>query len=115
MNVLDLLAEVLALENLKLGILPESPDTVIAALEYDAGGIEAYFGQTERAHTVQIRSRAADYSTAYENALLVQNRLDRYVGRGIAVRQISPILDIGQDSQGRREYTINFKINYTGG
>jgi len=115
MNILDVIASILAMENVFLGVLPESPNTLIVLAEYAGASSEAFFDRTERPQAIQARCRALDSNTAYQAAVAVQSRLDRYVGQGIVIRQTTPVLDIGQDTKGRREYTVNFKIDYTGG
>ena len=113
MNILETVQGVLN-KGAFLGVLPDVPDKAIALTQY-GGNATAFFDCTEDTYHVQARCRAVSAQVAAAMAEEVSATLDRYVGRGIAIRRISPVLDIGQDSRGRREYTINFSINMTGG
>lgn len=115
MNILDIVAGILGAGCIK-GFLPDKPDKLIALFEYP-GITEAYFDQTGESFNVQARCRAKASAEAYSMALSVKDSLDRYTGQGVAIRQTTPVLDIGRDDANppRHEYTVNFKINMTGG
>lgn len=92
------------------GNLPESPDTAVAVYAYDAGLMLHTFCKTYDVYGIQVRCRSDKPSTAYQNAANAVVTLGRYIDSEIAVIQATPILDIGNDSKGRREYTVNFTI-----
>jgi len=113
MNILELVKSVLNRDAF-LGVLPDKPDKAIVLTQY-GGGVDTFFDQTDEVYQVQARCRAMTAPEAYAMAETVKAALDRYVGQGVAIRQITPILDIGQDERRRREYTVNFTINPIGG
>jgi hypothetical protein len=112
MNVLEKIDDILQMDNVYLGLLPDKPDTCIALFEYSATPPTHSFNATDYTENVQARTRASSWQEAYELALQVGNKLNRYTDREISILASSGILDIGQDGANppRREYTINFKI-----
>lgn len=112
MNILDRLKSVLGMENIKLGYMPDKPDTVIALFEYSGVPPDHHFGGTDFIDSVQVRCRADNSTTAYNLAKQVSSKLNRYHDKDISVIQSTPILDIGYDNANpqRQEYTINFTI-----
>lgn len=112
MNILDKLSAVLNLPGLKLGYMPEKPDTIAALFEYDAAPPEHYFGGVDFVHGVQARCRSLNSAEAYGTARRVADALNRFYDGEISVIQTTPILDIGRDGANppRQEYTVNFKI-----
>jgi len=113
MNILEIVKAALG-KDAFLGVMPEKPDKAIALTQY-GGSTEAFFDRTVESPNVQARCRAKTALEAFAMADEIRGVLDRYVGQGVAIRQITPVLDIGQDDKGRREYTINFSINPIGG
>lgn len=112
MNILDKIKSVLNLPDVKLGYMPDKPDTVIGLFEYSGVPPDHHFGGTDFIDNIQVRCRADNSATAYNLAKQVSNKLNRYHDKDISVIQSTPILDIGYDnaSPQRQEYTINFTI-----
>lgn len=112
MNILDKIKSVLNLPDVKLGYMPDKPDTVIGLFEYSGTPPNHHFGGTDFIDNIQVRCRADNSATAYNLAKQVSNKLNRYHDKDISVIQSTPILDIGYDnaSPQRQEYTINFTI-----
>ena len=98
--------------DVKLGFLPDKPDTVIALFEYQGEPPQHSFGHTDDIHNIQARTRALSTVQAYELAELVAERLHRYSDGNIAILRSSAILDIGHDGANpqRKEYTVNFTV-----
>lgn len=112
MNVLDKVALVLGLPNIKKGYMPDKPDAVIALFEYDATPPNQYFDVTEFVYNVQVRVRDLDQTAAYGVAKNISSALNRYTDSEATILQSGPVLDIGRDDANpqRQEYTINFEI-----
>lgn len=112
MNILDKIKSVLNLPDVKLGYMPDKPDTVIGLFEYSGVPPDHHFGGTDFIDSVQVRCRADSSTTAYNLAKSVSSKLNRYHDKEISVIQSTPILDIGYDNANpqRQEYTINFTI-----
>ena len=105
MNILDKIAEILKDNTVKLGYLPDTPDDVTAVFEYQGGQPSHSFGITDFTENIQIRTRGENsYAKAREFSLI----LDNYTDENISIIQITPVFDIGRDSHGRQEYTVNF-------
>ena len=113
MNTLELIKGILG-GGAFLGVLPDKPDKAVALTLY-GGTTEAFFDSTAESPNVQARCRAKTDPEARGMAEGVKATLDRYIGQGMVIRQITPVLPIGQDDKGRREYTVNFSITSTGG
>ncbi len=107
MNVVD---ELGAFIGAYRGKMPDTPDTAVAVFAYDASQIAHSFGRTNEAYGLQVRCRAKTPPEAYALAESAQTKLNRYVTEKYTVLQSTPILDIGEDDKGRREYTINFTV-----
>lgn len=110
MNILDHIASVLDMQNIYLGILPDTPDSCIAVFEYEAVPPRHHFGGVSLAHGVQVRIRDTSAGAAYTKAKAVATILGRFSDGVISSTQVTPILDIGQDEKKRREYTVNFTV-----
>lgn len=110
MNILDLVAGAINMPDVFLGIMPEKPDGCIALFEYEAVPPSHFFGGMSLAHGVQVRTRDTTSAAAYAKAKAVADILGRYSDGVISSIQATPILDIGQDEQKRREYTVNFTV-----
>lgn len=112
MNILDKIASVLSLPELKLGYMPDKPDTLTALYEYDAAPPEHHFGGADFVHGVQARCRSLNSAEAYSAARRIADAIGRYHDDEISIIQATPILDIGRDDANppRQEYTVNFKI-----
>ena len=112
MNILDKIESVLDMPNVKLGFMPDKPDTVVGLFEYSGVPPNHFFNATDYVQNVQARIRAVNSSVAYQLAKLVEQRLNRYHDGEISIIQSTPILDIGYDNANpqRQEYTINFTI-----
>ena len=107
MNILDKIAEILKDDTVKLGYLPDTPDDVTAVFEYQGGQPSHSFGNTDFTENIQVRTRGENsYSKAKEISLV----LDNYTDEDLSIIQETPVFDIGRDSHGRQEYTVNFKI-----
>lgn len=111
-NILSIVADILAMPNVFEGILPNSPDTLVALFEYASTPPAQYFGSTDYVYNMQARTRAVESTDAYNLAVQVQDKLNGYEDATFVISQVSNILGIGQDSHdpARQEYTINFKI-----
>ena len=107
MNILDKLYSILRSDDLKLGYLPDTPDELTVITEYAGGSASRSFGSSDITENVQLRTRGAG---AYDKISALAEKLDGYYDKDISVFQTSPVLDIGRDSKGRQEYTVNFKI-----
>jgi len=112
MNILDKINSILNFPNIKLGYMPDKPDTVIGLFEYSGVPPNHHFGVTDFIDSVQVRCRADNSTTAYNLAKSVSSKLNRYHDKAISVIQSTPILDIGYDNANpqRQEYTVNFTI-----
>lgn len=112
MNILDKIATVLNMPNIKKGFLPDKPDAVIALFEYSGQPPDHHFGSTDFIQNVQVRTRDTTSAAAFAKAEAVVAILNRYSDSEISVIQSTPILDIGMDNANpqRQEYTINFTI-----
>lgn len=110
MNILDKIAAVLALPDVKRGYLPDAPNNCIALFEYAAVPPDHHFGGTDYFHGLQVRCRDKDSNSAYQMAVSAQEKLNRYQDADISILQATPILDIGRDDKQRQEYTVNFTI-----
>ena len=119
-NLLDLAAAVLALKiidgtklpTIKRGFMPANPDDCMGLFEYAAVPPEHSFGGTDIVQGLQVRSRAADATTAHQNAQACANALNRYQDNEISILQSTAVLDIGRDNANpsRQEYTVNFTV-----
>ncbi len=110
MNILDKIKNILNTDCAIKGYMPNAPDTMIGLFEYTARPPDHAFGGTDINHCVQVRCRDLDVGNAYHLAETASNTLNRYHDAEIAILQSAPILDIGRDSAGRQEYTVNFEI-----
>jgi len=115
-NILDLVEALLAgkakLPPAKKGFMPPEPDTCVGLFEYSGEPPNHSFGGTDIIHSLQIRSRALDASTAYLNAMACVAALNRYQSSKISILQSTAVLDIGRDNTNpaRQEYTVNFTV-----
>jgi hypothetical protein len=107
MNVLDKLASVIDMPDVKKGFMPDKPDRLIALFEYSGRPPDHAFGCTDITQSVQVRTRGI---SAYADAEAVASVLNRYFDGEISVIQSTPVLDIGYDNAQRQEYTVNFEI-----
>lgn len=112
MNILDLINNALGMNGVKLGFMPDKPDSMIALFEYESTPPEHSFNCTDIIHNVQARVRDVNASSAYKTAVKVAGILNRYHDNNISVLQSTPIIDIGKDNANppRHEYTVNFII-----
>lgn len=112
MNILDKVKSVLGMTDVKLGFMPDKPDTVVGLFEYSGVPPNHFFNATDYVQNVQARIRAVNSSAAYALAKSVSDKLNRYHDGEISIIQSTPILDIGYDNANpqRQEYTINFTI-----
>lgn len=114
MNILDKIKYCLNMPDtdIKLGYIPDKPDTVLALFEYSGRPPDHSFNCTDYIYNVQVRCRSDNSTTAYQLAESVQAQLNRYHDGEISIIQATPILDIGYDDANpqRQEYTINFEI-----
>ena len=110
-NILDIIDAILGTSNTFCGILPETPDALTALFEYQGAPPQQFFDATALSYNVQVRTRAKRADEAYTRALDAQNKLNRYVSDTFVIRQVSSIIDIGQDTKNRKEYTVNFRID----
>lgn len=110
MNILDKIKTILDLPNIKLGLLPDKPDTAIGLFEYSGVPPNHHFSGTDYAHGVQVRCRSNSPAEAHYLATQVQAKLNRYHDNEISVLQATAILDIGRDEHQRQEYTVNFTV-----
>lgn len=112
MNILDKINSILNFPNIKLGYMPDNPDTMIGLFEYSGVPPNHHFSGTDFVQNVQVRCRADNSTTAYNLAKSVSSKLNKYHDKDISVIQSTPILDIGYDNANpqRQEYTINFTI-----
>lgn len=110
MNILDKVYDILGMQNVKMGYMPDKPDSMIGLYEYPARPPDHSFGKTDITHCVQARCRAESASDAYALAVSVSSALNRHHDITCCILQSTTILDIGRDSEGRQEYTVNFEI-----
>lgn len=110
MNILDKVAEVLGMQDVYLGVLPDAPDSCIALYEYEAIPPSHFFSGVRTIYGIQARTRDKSAAAAYAKAKAVANILGRFSDGVISSVQATSILDIGQDEKKRREYTVNFTI-----
>ena len=106
MNILDIIGGILS-GDVKLGFLPDTPDAVVAVFEYQGGQPSHSFGHTDFTENIQVRTRGVD---SYAQAKAIALTLDNYTNEDISIIQTTPVFDIGRDSHGRQEYTVNFKV-----
>lgn len=114
MNILEIVAGILAMPDVYLGVLHDGmPDTCIALFEYPGAPPAQYFGGVGYSYAVQARVRSPQEDAAYALAEQVQQVLNGYADGHLAIRQSSAILGIGQDDHDPRrwEYTVNFTID----
>lgn len=107
MNIVDKIGDIISACK---GNLPDQPDTATAVFSYDAGMTHQSFCTTHIVYGVQVRCRSYKPSIAYQNAANAVVTLGRYIDGEMAIIQATPILDIGNDTKGRREYTVNFTV-----
>ncbi len=106
MNILDIIGGILG-NNVKLGYLPDNPDEITAVFEYQGDKPSHSFGSTDFTENIQVRTRGQNsYAKSKEIALTLNN----YTDENISIIQTTSVFDIGRDSHGRQEYTVNFKI-----
>lgn len=112
MNILDKMKSVLAIPDVKLGFMPDTPPAMIGLFEYQSKPPEHHFGSVGQIYGLQVRVRDTTSSAAYKTANTINEKLKRYHDAEISVVQATPILDIGIDSANppRHEYTINYTI-----
>lgn len=110
MNILDKVYSILGDPAVKMGFMPDSPDTITCLFEYNASPVSHYFGGTDIVQNVQVRCRGDTQESAYSAAENAAKKLNMYNDTEVSILQSSPILDIGRDSKLRQEYTVNFTI-----
>lgn len=98
--------------NVYVGSQPTAPDNVVTI--YNSGGFPRLLsGSFIEEPTVQILVRNSSYTTGETVCQTVKDALHgKSTTKIMVIQQMGDIQDMGRDSNGRQEFSLNFRMFY---
>ncbi len=98
--------------NMYYGDMPTTPDNV-QCFYHTGGYARSSSGTYVEEPTFQIRVRNTSYETGYKQCNTIKDLLHcKSTGGILYCEQMSDILDLGKDENGRSEFSMNFRTYY---